>query len=1289
MRSLLLLSRRLARLTKPATHLVSTPDGNYLLSSSELVTPSQTTIPLPVHSEIINAQYLNDSHSICVIYKTGEIVMVNLEEETVEEVGALEEGVKEARWGTDEESLVLVSGTDNLVLMTRTFDVLSEAPLQTEDYGEDKPIALGWGQKATQFHGSLGKQAAQASPSPVVETSSSLTDLQEDGRTRVAWRGDGDFFAVSSLEKGRRKIRVYSRAAALMSTAEDVSGMGSAFDWQPSGSLLASVQYSADQTDEDKVIFFERNGLRRYDFALRNFVGGERQKTVEERILNNASDKDDDSPRRRRSFAVRELRWNADSTVLAVWMVEDGENHSVQLWKRNNYHWYLQQELKPKSRLLNMVWHPEEPLQLYLLNEDGMEDIQLVWDTYSVKGQCAPNDTGAVAVVDGTSLLLTPFRLQNVPPPMSSIKLSTSTSTTPAHCILVPTGDKLNLYIGVLFSDGLVKVYEWEMEAEPGRASKIKQPVLKTTFDISSGRPDFHSAIQIALSVQDRSLRIGVLFTGEGRTQAVVAAISLVDEWKPSELNYQEASDAKVLLASKTGLHYETSTGAIRSLEPLDNTSFSFPTFCSWLLPLPSVQQLLGVGLSGSGRLYLGAQKLADDCSSFEVTEQFLLWTTFSNRLKVLRLPGDQSNVSLDGVEDVDLEKKNKGQTITNGDSNLSDRFVERGSRIVTVVASTMTVVLQMPRGNLETISPRPLVLEIVKNRIDEKKYREAYLACRKNRIDLNLICDHNPQVFLDDVAQVVDQVNDVDMLNVLLSSLSETNACNTKYADGVQRHELSGKINAICDTVRRYMETKDQSRFVQCILTAYVCRSPPDYEGALRKILTLQGDEVDDAVKYIIFLSDTNELYDLALGMYEFKLVTLIAQQSNKDPREYLPFLRGLRQLEPQVAKFRIDDHLGRYEKALENLVRAGPAHLEEVLKYTKTHNLFQQALKMYRDQPDPWRAVLCAYGQHLVETDNLYDGAVVLRQSGQDREAMEAYRSACAWREFFELALSLNEPAESVKEAAEDMAETLKDRQLYNDAAVVLLDHAQDVKGAIEVLAAGQQWSEALRLVAKHGRSEMLEGCIVPEMSQVRDRILDDIGEMDVQFTTQSSRLDALAGIRRTDPDAFFDRSELVFVDDGNVQADAESEWGGTQFTRYTVAPTTIATSRRSKHSSKTASSRRKNKLKQMAGGRKGTVSEEEYILSSIVKLLQTRLKIAQDETRSLLVSFLRLRQDQEAMAEARELQDRLDTFERKIGEVVPAVWPQITDEYPDSAKVHKEQPVLNFGGWKLPFL
>lgn len=97
----------------------------------------------------------------------------------------------------------------------------------------------------------------------------------------------------------------------------------------------------------------------------------------------------------------------------------------------------------------------------------------------------------------------------------------------------------------------------------------------------------------------------------------------------------------------------------------------------------------------------------------------------------------------------------------------------------------------------------------------------------------------------------------------------------------------------------------------------------------------------VEDAVKYIIFLVDTDRLFDTALGMYDFSLVLMVAQHAQKvlivlvtlsnwfissqDPREYLPFLRELRALPQYYQRFKIDDHLKRRAKALLNLSLAG----------------------------------------------------------------------------------------------------------------------------------------------------------------------------------------------------------------------------------------------------------------------------------------------------------------------------------------------------------------------------
>ena len=99
-------------------------------------------------------------------------------------------------------------------------------------------------------------------------------------------------------------------------------------------------------------------------------------------------------------------------------------------------------------------------------------------------------------------------------------------------------------------------------------------------------------------------------------------------------------------------------------------------------------------------------------------------------------------------------------------------RSVERGAKLIAVMPSNFALVMQMPRGNLETIYPRALVLAGIRQNIDEKRYDEAFSACRSHRVDMNIIHDHDPLRFLTDIGLFVDQVTKVEHIDLFLSQL-------------------------------------------------------------------------------------------------------------------------------------------------------------------------------------------------------------------------------------------------------------------------------------------------------------------------------------------------------------------------------------------------------------------------------------------------------------------------------------------------------------------------------------
>lgn len=85
---------------------------------------------------------------------------------------------------------------------------------------------------------------------------------------------------------------------------------------------------------------------------------------------------------------------------------------------------------------------------------------------------------------------------------------------------------------------------------------------------------------------------------------------------------------------------------------------------------------------------------------------------------------------------------------------------------------TSLSLVLQMPRGNLETIWPRAMVVAGIRKLIEVKNYKKAFLHCRTQRVDMNILYDHEPEQFMTSVGLFIDQLKKVTYIDLFLSSL-------------------------------------------------------------------------------------------------------------------------------------------------------------------------------------------------------------------------------------------------------------------------------------------------------------------------------------------------------------------------------------------------------------------------------------------------------------------------------------------------------------------------------------
>uniref|UniRef100_A0A4W3IE94 Elongator complex protein 1 n=1 Tax=Callorhinchus milii TaxID=7868 RepID=A0A4W3IE94_CALMI len=1135
---------------------------------------------------IVGIQDLPDQESVCVATSSGDVILYNVTNNQLECVGSVESGLTGMSWSPDQELVILTTGQETIIMMTKDFDPITEVRIHQDDFGEGKFITVGWGKKETQFHGSEGKQAAHRKQ---VEVQSAVA--WDDQRPRVTWRGDGQLFAIGAIcpVSGARKVRVWNREGVLQSTNEPVNGLEQALCWKPSGSLIASTQR---KPNKHNVVFFERNGLVHGEFSL-------------------PFDKD--------QVKVKELLWNSDSTVLAIWLEDlrsaDEEpediqpNTYVQLWTVGNYHWYLKQSLHfgcdPEGQIVSLMWDPESPHRLHILRL-GWQYLgyDWHWTTDRSIGEDS-SDAANVAVINGDKVLVTSFRHTVVPPPMCTYQLQLSSAVN--QVMFYPEPQKSN-NLAVLTTDNRIAVYQ--------HGESVRSTVLEFVL--------VHCE-KLRLITWVKEDMFLALSQGSSTSQTVLCQLVTLSERESQEAESPVTVDGHVIslcynpktqtvaleLSDGQILKYLWALGSSEaSVEPWKSTNG-----CLIQFPQPCVQTALCtidgeevvLGLTERARFFVNDIEVASNMTSFIVHDEFLLFTTHSHTCRCLSLKDTSLKANL-----VSSDSQPNDETV---------RRVERGSRIVTVVPQDSKLILQMPRGNLETIHHRALLLAQVRKWLDRLMFKEAFDCMRKLRINLNLIYDHNPKVFLENVEIFLKQIDSINYINLFLSELKEEDVTKTMYpcltSSSTAAPQTGNKVDIVCDTLRITMEKINPHKYSLSILTSHVRKSTPELEVALQKVHKLRANPPTDpeavsaekALKYLLFLVDVNELYDHAVGTYDFDLVMMVAEKSQKDPKEYLPFLNELKKMEINYQRFTIDKYLKRYKKALGHLSKCGPQHFSELLNLVKDQKIYKEALKLFPVNSQEYKGISIVYGEHLSQKQLYEQAGLIFARCGESEKALEAFLLSHSWQQAFCMAAQLQ----------------------YTEDKLGTMARTIDSEEAIASLLEGAAWEESLRLVI------LCYICFFPTAHRNHLAFLDSQRSL---FLCHKKRLEVVREIKEKTYE------ELPGEPDSDLYSEASSVWSASATgSKYSHSNSRIS-ARSSKNRRK--AERKRHSLKE------GSPLEDVALVEALAEIIRTVDELTGEVHRLLkvlvLFGFDTL---------ASELQQVLDDTLQLMEKSIPDIW------------------------------
>ncbi|KAH1140603.1 hypothetical protein GYH30_029474 [Glycine max] len=1181
---------------------------NASLSSSDAV-----TVDLEPGDVVTSFDYLMEKEALLLGTSNGLLLLHNVDDasDATQVVGKLDGGVNAVSLSPDGELVAVTTGFGQLLVMTHDWDVLYETSL----HDDDVPVSEG------EF-------------------------------LPMSWRGDGKYFATMSDACGSgsslKKIKVWDRDSGdLLASSELRSFAGAVLEWMPSGAKIAAVCDGKDGNESPSVVFFERNGLERSRFSV--------------------------------DSKVKLLKWNCSSDLLAG-VVECENYDAVRIWCFSNNHWYLKHEIRYLKRdEVRFIWNPTKQLQLICWTVGGQVTVSnFIWITAVMENSVALVVDGSNIHVTPLSLSLMPppmylfslkfsshVRGMAVYCKHSKNQLAAFLSNGSLCVVELPSIETWEELEGKEFSVE-------DSHTEMAFGSILHLEWLDSHKLLAISHYGFsHSNDLFQTSLTEGGLRGFYLQEVELEcSEDLVPGLLTCSGWHAAVSNRNTLEELVIGIASnpasKHSAYIQFSRGEIQeyvskigiSRGSLEQEHQGFSAACPWmsvaLVGSAGLSKSVLFGLDEIGRLHVNAGILCNNCSSFSfysnLADQVITHLILATKQDLLFIVdiADVFNGELDSKYSnfvrINSRKKEENESFIN--------IWERGAKIVGVLhGDEAAIILQTTRGNLECICPRKLVLVSIINALVQKRFKDALLMVRRHRINFNVIVDYcGWQAFSQLASEFVRQVNNLGYITEFVCSIKNENIIEKLYKNhisvpcpkvadvmlvgGIQNSLAGNKVSSVLMAVRKALEdhiTESPAREL-CILTTLAQSDPPLLEDALKRIKVIREKELshaddqgrmsypsaEEALKHLLWLADSDAVYEAALGLYDLNLAAIVALNAQKDPKEFLPFLQELERMPTLLMQYNIDLRLKRFEKALRHIASAGDSYYDDCMTLVKKNPLlFPLALQLFTG-PTKQKPFLEAWGDYLSDEKCFEDAAAIYMSCFNLDKALKSYRAINNWSGVLTVAGFLNLGKDELLHLASELCEELQALGKPGEAAKIALEYCGDVNTGVNLLITARDWEEALRVVFMHRREDLIKTVksasleCASSLTSEYEEGLEKVGKYLARYLAVRQRRLLLAAKLQSEECA---ASDL----DDDAASETSSNFSG--MSAYTTG--TKKSSAASMSSTATSKARETRRLKKRGKIRPGS-PDEEIALVEHLKGMSLTVE-AKRELKSLLVSLM----------------------------------------------------------------
>lgn len=1050
-----------------------------------------------------------------------------------------------------------------------------------------------------------------------------------------------------------KEIKVWDRdSGVLLASSAPKSFAGAVLEWMPSGAKIAAVCDGNDGKECPSVVFFERNGLERSRFHVDEAIGGK----------------------------VKFLKWNCSSDLLAG-VVECENYDAVRIWSFSNNHWYLKHEIRYLKRdEVRFFWNPTKPLQLICWTLGGQVTVSnFVWITAVMENSIALVVDGSNIRITPLSFSFMPPPMYLFSLKFSSTVRGMAVYWKNSKNQLAAFLSDSSICVAELPSIETWEELEGkEFSVEASHTEMVYGSILHLEWLdahklLAVSHYGFsHSNDLFQTSSTEGGLRGFYLQEVELEcSEDLVPGLLTCSGWHATVSKRNTLEELVVAIASnpaiKHSAYIQFSRGEIQeyvskigiSRGSLGQEHKGFSADCPWmsvvLVGSAGLLKPVLFGLDEIGRLHVNGDIICNNCSSFSfysnLADQVITHLILATKQDLLFI------VDIVDIFNGELDSKysNFVRIINNRKKEENESYItiwERSAKIVGVLhRDEAAVILQTTRGNLECIYPRKLVLVSIINALVQKRFKDALLMVRRHRIDFNVIVDYcGWQSFSQSASEFVKQVNNLGYITEFVCSVKNENIIEKLYKNyisipypnvdnvmlvgGLQNCPAGNKVSSVLMAVRKALEdhiTESPTREL-CILTTLARSDPPLLEDALKRVKVIREKELshaddqgrmsypsaEEALKHLLWLADSDAVYEAALGLYDLNLAAIVALNAQKDPKEFLPFLQELERMPTLLMQYNIDLRLKRFEKALRHIASAGDSYYDDCMTLVKENpQLFPLAIQLFTD-PTKQMPFLEAWGDYLSDEKCFEDAAAIYLSCFKLDKAQKSYRAINNWSGVLTVAGFLNLGKDEILHLASELCEELQALGKPGEAAKIALEYCGDVSTGVNLLISARDWEEALRVVFMHRREDLIETmksssleCASTLTSEYEEG-LEKVGKYLARYLAVRQRRLLLAAKLQSEERA---ASDL----DDDAASEASSNFSGmSAYTTGTRKSSAVSIS--STATSKARDNRRQRKRGKIRPGS----PDEEMALVEHLKGMSLTVE-ARRELKSLLVSLM----------------------------------------------------------------